>query len=111
MKKKKEAKKRKEFSKVLLIQESILMWVLSLAFLLLAFYCVHLGFAGSLPWLAAMASCPYAAYAVSQGFYYKKSEKENTKNGIKYETAMAELKQKTPKIEVETTENFNDYQI
>ena len=89
------------------------MWVLSLGFLLLAFYCVHLGFAGSLPWLAAMASCPYAAYAVSQGFYYKKSEKENTKNGIKYETTLAQLKCKMPNSDEEegTTENFNDYQI
>jgi len=30
----------------------------------------------------------WSAYAVSQAYYYKKSEKENTKNGIIYETAM-----------------------
>lgn len=33
----------------------------------------------------------WVAYGTSQAFYYKKAEKENTKNGIKYESVMAEL--------------------
>ena len=32
---------------------------------------------------------PWGAYAVGQGFYYRKAEKENTKGGIKYDTVMA----------------------
>lgn len=84
-------KKKKEFSKILLIQESALIWVITLAFLALAAFCVWKDYTGSLPWLTAMVSLPWTAYGVSQCFYYNKAKNENTKNGIKYETVMAEL--------------------
>lgn len=83
--------KKLEFSKQLLIQESALIWMMSICFIILAFYCIGMGFTGTLPWLAAMVGCPWAAYAVSQGFYYKKAEKENSVGGIKYETALSEI--------------------
>ena len=84
-------KQRREFSKTLLIQESVLIWIMSLSFIILAFYCISLGFMGSLPWLAAMVGCPWAAYAVSQTYYYKKAMAENQSGGIKYETTLAEV--------------------
>ena len=84
-------KKKKEFSKVLLIQESILIWIITLAFIGLAFYCVANQYFGELPWLAAMCGFPWTAYGVSQACYYKKAEKENTKGGIKFESAMSSL--------------------
>lgn len=83
--------KKKEFSKILLIQESVLIWIITLAFIGLAYFCIINQYFGELPWLAAMVGFPWTAYGVSQGFYYRKSEKENTKGGIKYETAMAEF--------------------
>jgi hypothetical protein len=89
--KKKTEKEKKEFSKFLLIQESILIWVITLAFILLAFMCITNQFFGELPWLAAMAAFPWTAYGVSQACYYKKSEKENTRDGIKFESVMAQL--------------------
>lgn len=89
--KKKTKKEKKEFSKVLLIQESILIWVVTLAFILLAFTCITNQYFGELPWLAAIAAFPWTAYGVSQACYYKKSEKENTRNGIKFESVMAQL--------------------
>ena len=79
-----------EFSKKLLIQESILIWIVTIAFLALAFACVTNQFLGELPWLTAMCGFPWTVYGVSQAAYYKKAEKENTKGGIKYETIMAE---------------------
>ena len=82
-----------EFSKVLLIQESILIWIMTLSFIGLAFYCVVNQFFGELPWLAAMVIFPWTAYGVSQGFYYNKSKKENTRDGIKFETALTALTQ------------------
>jgi hypothetical protein len=88
---KKIKKEKKEFSKVLLIQESILIWVVTLAFILLAFTCITNQYFGELPWLAAMAAFPWTAYGVSQACYYKKSEKENTRDGIKFESVMAQL--------------------
>lgn len=87
--------KKREFSKTLLIQESALIWVTTIAYIILAFYCIRNGYQGTLPWLTAGVSLPWVAYGVSQGFYYNKSKAENTQNGIKYELAlqqtMAEL--------------------
>lgn len=86
-------KNKTEFSKFLLKQEAILIWILSLSFIVLAFYCIHEGFTGSLPWLAAMVGFPWTAYGVSQACYYKKSMAENTEGGIKFETVVQEAKQ------------------
>ncbi len=77
-----------EFSKKLLMQESMLIWVVTIAFIILAFVCISNQYFGELPWITAMATCPWGAYAVGQGFYYRKAEKENTKGGIKYDTIM-----------------------
>lgn len=77
-----------EFSKTLLIQESALIWIVTLAYIILAFYCISHEYLGTLPWLTGSASLPWVAYGVSQGFYYNKSKKENTAGGIKYELAL-----------------------
>lgn len=89
---KKKTQKKTEYSKVLLTQESILIWITTLGMMGIALMCILKGYTGSLPWLAAMVAFPWTAYGVSQAFYYKKSEKENTKDGIKYESVMAEVK-------------------
>ena len=81
---------KREFSKTLLIQESILIWINTIAMLVLAFVCVLFGYVGELPWLSVMVGLPWTAYGVSQFAYYKKAEAENTKNGIKYEAVLQE---------------------
>lgn len=93
MDKNNQIKKKKEFSKVLLIQEATLIWIMSISFILLAFYCIREGFTASLPWLSAMVGFPWSAYGVSQVYYYKKSSIENQKGGIKFETVLEEVKQ------------------
>lgn len=85
-----------EFSKRLLLQESILIWVITIAFIVLAFFCVVNQYFGELPWLAAMCGFPWSAYGASQAFYFRKTEKENTKGGIKYETVMADYNEDVP---------------
>lgn len=85
-------KLKNEFSKTLLIQESALIWILTISFIVLAFQAIRYGYVGSLPWLSAMVVFPWTAYGVSQAFYYRKSLKENTKDGIKFESVMAEVK-------------------
>lgn len=80
-------KQKRAFSKTLLIQESVLLWIMTLVFLFLAYMSIDMGYTGSLPWLSAMVSFPWAAYAVSAGFYYSKSKAENTEGGITYESA------------------------
>ena len=132
-------KPKTEFSKTLLKQESALIWIMSLSFIILAFYCIHEGFTGSLPWLAAMVGFPWTAYGVSQAMYYRKSQKENTAGGIKYESVILEAQQKyqnatsnfdftlynsgvdpfanttstvmNPNTEYEATDNVDEYQI
>ena len=87
---KRKNKKNTEFSKWLLMQETALIWIVTITFLILAFICVKNQYFGELPWLTAMAAFPWTAYGVSQGFYYKKAQKENSKGGIRYESIMAE---------------------
>ena len=81
-------KKKLEFSKALLVQESILIWIMTLSFIGLAFICVFQGYLGTLPWLTAMSAFPWTAYGVSQAFYYNKSKAENTQGGIVYQNAI-----------------------
>ena len=87
---KKKTKEPKAFSKWLLVQESVLIWIITFALIALAFYCVINQYFGELPWITAMTGFPWTAYGVSQAFYYKKSEKENTKNGIVFENSLRE---------------------
>ena len=95
-------KNKREFSKSLLIQESALIWITSIAYIIMAFYCISNNYTGSLPWITA--------YGVSQVFYYKKSMIENSKNGIKYETVLKELDQAYDKYRNMTSNNtdFNE---
>lgn len=94
------SKKSKEFSKTLLIQESMLIWLITIAAIILAFYCVINQYFGELPWITAMIGFPWTAYGVSQACYYKKAEKENTKNGLKFESTM---------LEYQTEENLQEW--
>ena len=73
----KNKKTKREFSKSLLIQESILIWIVTITAFVLAFVCVFVGFTASLPWISAMVGLPWAAYGVSQAFYYNKAKAEN----------------------------------
>lgn len=102
MKNKKVKKRRKtrQFSKSLLIQESLLIWLITICSLVLAFICVIRGTYSDLPWISAMVGCPWAAYGVSQAFYYKKSMAENTKDGITFEMARQQNIQDIPEINI-----------
>ena len=105
----KQRKPKREYSKGLLIQESALIWITSLLYIALVFFCILQGYTGSLPWITASASLPWAAYGISQVFYYKKSMLENTKGGIKYDTVMKELDNQLGKYLNMTYGNNADY--
>lgn len=100
---KKKLNNKMEFSKRLLLQESILIWIITIAFIILAFVCVANQFFGELPWLAAMCGFPWTAYGASQAFYFRKAEKENTKGGIKYETVMVDYHENLSEDQMEET--------
>ena len=84
-------KPKQAFSKILLIQESILIWIVTLAFIALAFVCVFTGYLGSLPWVAVMVTAAWGGYAVSQAAYYSKSKAENITGGLVYEATMSKI--------------------
>ena len=86
-------KEKTEFSKALLIQESILVWLITLVFLVLAYICIINEYHGELPWLTTIVAFPWSAYGVSAACYYRKSQKENTQGGIKYESVMSQIGQ------------------
>ena len=103
-------KKNTEFSKVLLKQESALIWILSISYVILAFYCIYMGFTGSLPWLAAMVGFPWTAYGVSQAFYYRKSMAENTKDGVKFESVLFEAQKVASQYNNANSFNYDVYE-
>lgn len=113
--KRKQTSKNTEFSKRLIWQESALIWIISISFIILAFVCVKNAYFGELPWLTAMVGLPWTAYAVSQAFYYRKAMKENTKDGIKYDTTMAELQQdlqqEQTEFEMELNKDYTEVQL
>ena len=82
---KRKKSKKTEFSKILLIQESILVWITTIAFIILAFYSIQYDFIGELGWLTALCTALWAAYGISQACYYKKAQAENTLGGVKYQ--------------------------
>lgn len=87
----KKKKNKLEFSKLLLIQESALIWIVTITLIILAFVCISKEYFGELPWIAAMVGFPWTAYGVSQAYYYRKAMAENTKDGIKYESVLSTL--------------------
>jgi hypothetical protein len=95
---KKEKKNKQEFSKTLLVWESILIWVITLSFIGIVCYCIANQYVGELGWLASVYAFPWAAYAVSQACYYKKAEKENTKGGIKFESVIQKIAPAAEKV-------------
>lgn len=83
--------KKREFSKTLLIQESVLVWITTLVCLFFGYLCITTGALNSLPWVSSIIVSVYAAYGVSQAMYYRKSMAENTEGGVKYESVIKEI--------------------
>lgn len=81
--------KKQEFSKRLVSDIRWLLWVVTMGGLLLAAYCVHKGYAGSLPWLSAMVGLPWTAHGVVCSFYLNMAKSDHRRGGITYETAKA----------------------
>lgn len=101
-------KQKRAFSKTLLIQESALIWIMTLVFLYLAYLSIVNGYMGSLPFLTAMVSLPWAAYGVSQALYYRKSQAENTEGGLTYEKMKMESQYSNSTSGIVTLDNVQN---
>lgn len=79
------------FSKKLVNDIRILLWIITLSSIALAFYCVHLGYLGTLPWIAALVGLPWSAHGVVCSFYLNMAKSDHSQGGITYEQAMAQI--------------------
>lgn len=68
-----------EFSKLILIFETILVGYVSYKVLGFVDTAINTGFEGSLPYLTTFITAVWAAYGASVSFYQNKSAKENVK--------------------------------
>lgn len=84
MKRRAKGKKKIAFSKIIFAGVSIM------TISVVIFSCKMMYVTGDLSPLAYLIPSVFAELATATGFYYKKAEKENTKGGIVYDSAMAE---------------------
>jgi len=82
----KKRKKRMEFSKKIFVGVTIGTVAVSVFAMVMAWRTQDTGV------LAYLIPAVFAELATATGFYYRKAEKENTKGGIVYDTAMADRK-------------------
>ena len=83
------AKRAREYSKQLTSDIRALLWVVTVGGLLLAFYCVRLGYTGALPWVGAMVGLPWTAHGVVCSFYMNLCKSDHSEGGITFEAAKA----------------------
>lgn len=79
----------KEFSKQLIADIRALLWVVTVGGLLLAAYCIRVGYMGALPWLSAMVGLPWTAHGTVCAFYLNMAKSDHKKGGITFEKAKA----------------------
>lgn len=89
-------KRKVAFSKRLIADIRVLLWVVTLGGLALAAYCIYRGFTGSLPWLSAMVGLPWTAHGVVCSFYLNMAKSDHKEGGITFEAAKAKDFQPDP---------------
>ena len=96
-------KKKLEFSKQLICDIRSLLWIVTIAGIALAFYCVYLGYLGTLPWISALVGLPWSAHGIVCSFYLNMSKSDHRKGGITYDLAINEQQQQQQNTEDEAT--------
>lgn len=84
---------KREFSKQLICDIRSLLWIVTISGIALAFYCVHFGYLGTLPWISALVGLPWSAHGIVCSFYLNMSKSDHRKGGITYDLAMREQQQ------------------
>ena len=91
-----------EFSKRLISDIRLLLWVVTLGGLVLAVYCIRKGYTGSLPWLTAMVGLPWTAHGTVCAFYLNLAKSDHKEGGITFEAARAAGFQQTAESSVDS---------
>lgn len=85
---KKKTPKKMDYSKQIIHDIRGLLWIVSIGALALAFYCIHKGYTGSLPWISTLSGLPWAAHATISSFYFNMAKSDHLQ-GITFEAAKA----------------------
>lgn len=104
----KKEKKKLEFSKRLILDIRILLWMVTVAAIVLAFLCVIYGYIGSLPWIATLVGLPWSAHGVVCSFYLNMAKSDHKQGGITYDMAMQSIENAFQPV---STEINTDYGI
>lgn len=83
--------KKLEFSKRLVLDIRALLWIVTVGGLVLAAWCIYMGYTGSLPWLSAMVGLPWTAHGTVCSFYLNMAKSDHKEGGITYETVMRDI--------------------
>lgn len=94
--------KQQEFSKCMISDIRLLLWVVTLGGLVLAAYCIRKGYTGSLPWLTAMVGLPWTAHGTVCAFYLNLCKSDHREGGITFEAAKAVGFQQTAESSVDS---------
>lgn len=78
-----------QFSKWMIADIRPLLWIVTVGGLLLAAYCIRVGYTGSLPWISAMVGLPWTAHGTVCAFYLNLCKSDHKTGGITYEAAKA----------------------
>ena len=82
--------KKIEFSKKLINDIRLLLWIITISGILLAFMCVYMGYLGTLPWISALIGLPWSAHGIVCSFYLNMAKSDHKKGGITYDLALRE---------------------
>ena len=82
-------RKKSDFSKKLIRDIRPLLWIVTVNGIVLAFYSIHEGYAGTLPWISSMVGLPWAAHGTVSAFYLNMSKTDHRVGGITFEKAKA----------------------
>ena len=82
-------RKEQDFSKRLISDIRLLLWVVTVGGLVLAAYCIRTGYTGALPWLTAMVGLPWTAHGVVCSGYLSMAKSDHRQGGITYDAAKA----------------------
>ena len=82
-------KKPVDFSKKIIKDIRLLLYIVTIGGLILAAYCIANNYLGSLPWLSVMVGLPWSAHGVVCSFYLNMSKSDHREGGITFESAKA----------------------
>ena len=99
--------KKFEFSKIILIFETVIVAILTIRVLNLIELSINNLFDGSFPYLTTMVSVAWAAYGTSVSFYYNKSKLEN-KIKLIQAGADKDVVMQEPYIKAPKTKRYHD---